>query len=126
MAYAGADGERPRVSASPRVTEHDRSESAAIEAKKPDMMALKQQSARRQLLLPRPCCFLHDHLGHPIPSPALLQPRHDAFVAAVERFAAQRHVPLIHFDPRARKDDVVAPDREAFTAREGVVVFGVA
>jgi hypothetical protein len=35
-------------------------------------------------------------------------------------------VPLISFDPRARKDDVVAPYRAAFTAREGVVVIGVA
>lgn len=56
----------------------------------------------------------------------MLQPRHDALVAAVERFAAQHHVPLIHFDPRNRKDDVVAPCRAAFTAREGVVVIGVA
>jgi len=72
------------------------------------------------------CYFLHDYLGHPIPSPALLQPRHDAFVAAVERYAAQHQVPLISFDPRARKDDVVAPYRQAFTAREGVVVIGIA
>jgi len=72
------------------------------------------------------CYFLHDYLGHPIPSPALLQPRHDAFVAAVERYAAQHHVPLIHFDPRDRKDDVVATHRAAFTAREGVVVIGLA
>lgn len=72
------------------------------------------------------CYFLHDYLGNPIPSPALLQPRHDAFIAAVERFAGQHHGPLIHFDPRARKDDVVAEYRRAFTAREGVVVIGVA
>lgn len=72
------------------------------------------------------CYFLHDYLGHPLPSPALLQPRHDAFIAAVERFAAQHHVPLVHFAPRTRKDDVVAEYRRAFTAREGVVVIGVA
>ena len=72
------------------------------------------------------CYFLRDYLGHPIPSPALLQLRHDAFVAAVERFAAQHDVPLIHFDPRARKDDVVAEYRRAFTVRDGVVVIGVA
>ena len=29
------------------------------------------------------CYFLHDYLGHPVPSPALLKPRHDRFVAAV-------------------------------------------
>jgi hypothetical protein len=72
------------------------------------------------------CYFLRDFLGHPIPSPALLQPRHDAFVAAVDRYAATHDVPLIHFDPRERKDDVVAPYRQAFTAREGVVLIGVA
>src|SRR5207253_10183806 len=25
------------------------------------------------------CYFLHDYLGHPVPSPALLKPRHDHF-----------------------------------------------
>jgi len=72
------------------------------------------------------CYFLRDHLGAPIPSPALLRPRHDAFVAAVERFATEHDVPVLTFDPRARKDDVVAPYRRAFTARDGVVVIGVA
>jgi len=28
------------------------------------------------------CYFLHDYLGHPVPSPALFKPRHDRFVAA--------------------------------------------
>ena len=36
------------------------------------------------------CYFLHDYLGHPVPSPALLKPRHDRFVAAVGQFAQRR------------------------------------
>ena len=35
------------------------------------------------------CYFLRDHLGHPIPSPALFKPLHDRFVTAVERFVAE-------------------------------------
>src|SRR5438477_13158120 len=33
------------------------------------------------------CYFLHDHLGHRLPSPALLKPRHDGLVTAVEQLA---------------------------------------
>jgi hypothetical protein len=39
------------------------------------------------------CYFLHDYLGHPVPSPALLKPRHDRLVAAVEQFAHERRFP---------------------------------
>jgi hypothetical protein len=35
------------------------------------------------------CYFLHDDLGHPVPSPALLKPRHDRFIAAVQQFAEE-------------------------------------
>jgi len=72
------------------------------------------------------CYFLHDYLGHPVPSPALLKPRHDRFVAAVQTFASDRHVPFVSFDRVDSKDALVAPYRARFTAREGVVVVGVA
>ena len=72
------------------------------------------------------CYFLHDHLGYPIPSPALFKILHDRFVTAVERFVAVHHIPVVHFEPGQRKDDVVAEYRTRFTAREGVVVLGVA
>ena len=72
------------------------------------------------------CYFLHDHLGYPIPSPALFKPLHDRFVTAVDRFVATHHVPVVHFERGQRKDDVVAAYRARFTAREGVVVLGVA
>ncbi len=72
------------------------------------------------------CYFLDDHLGHPIPSPALFKPLHDRCVTAVQAFARRHDVPLIPFEPRQRKDDVVAEYRRRFRAREGVVVIGVA
>src|SRR5262245_48076995 len=72
------------------------------------------------------CYFLHDYLGHPVPSPALFKPRHDRFIAAIEKFAAGRHVPLVSFEHVDSKDAFVAPYRARFTAREGVVVIGVA
>jgi hypothetical protein len=72
------------------------------------------------------CYFLQEHLGHPIPSPALFTPLHDRFVAAVPAFAQRHHVPLIAFEPGQRKDDVVARYRQRATAHEGVVVIGVA
>jgi hypothetical protein len=72
------------------------------------------------------CYFLHDYLGHPVPSPALLKPRHDRFVAAVQTFAADRQVPLVSFDHVHSKDAFVAPYRARFTAGEGVVLIGVA
>jgi hypothetical protein len=72
------------------------------------------------------CYFLHDYLGYPVPSPALLKPRHDRFVAAVEMFARDRHVPFVSFEHVDSKDAFVAPHRARFTAREGVVLVGVA
>jgi len=72
------------------------------------------------------CYFLHNYLGHPVPSPALLKPRHDRFVAAVEKFASDHHVPLVTFERGESKDEFVAPYRIRFTAREGVVLIGVA
>jgi hypothetical protein len=72
------------------------------------------------------CYFLQDHLGHPLPSPALFKPLHQRFVTAVNTFAQRYQIPLISFPPNQRKDDVVARYRRRFTAREGVVVIGVA
>ncbi len=72
------------------------------------------------------CYFLTEHLGYPIPSPALFRPLHDRFVTAVQAFAQRHDVPLITFEPKQRKDDIVADYRRDFTGREGVVVIGVA
>src|SRR5712691_9407960 len=72
------------------------------------------------------CYFLHDHLGNPIPSPALFRPMHDRFLTAVEAFASQHRIPTVEFTPGLRKDDIVAKYRARFTRREGVVVIGTA
>lgn len=44
------------------------------------------------------CYFFHDYLGHPVPSPALLKPRHDGFLAAVKTFAHDRAIPVVEFE----------------------------
>jgi hypothetical protein len=72
------------------------------------------------------CYFLQEHLGYPIPSPALFKPLHQRFVTGVHAFAQRYRIPLISFQPGQRKDDIVAGYRRRFTAREGVVVIGVA
>ena len=68
------------------------------------------------------CYFLHDYLGHPVPSPALLKPRHDGFVAAVQQFAQHHDVPFVPFERGESKDAFVAPYRTRFTAQDGVVL----
>jgi hypothetical protein len=70
--------------------------------------------------------FLHDHLGQPIPSPALFPPLHDRFVRAVRAFAQEQDLPIIPFERGQRKDDLAAQYRAHFEAREGVVFIGVA
>lgn len=72
------------------------------------------------------CYYLSEHLGYPIPSPALLRPMHDRFLTAVETFATAHRIPTVAFKPGERKDDIVATYRARFTRREGVVVLGIA
>jgi hypothetical protein len=72
------------------------------------------------------CWFLKEHLGKPIPSPALLRPLHDRFVHDVATFAEAGKIPVVHFERRQRKDDVAAEHRARFTQAEGVVFIGVA
>ncbi len=72
------------------------------------------------------CYFLRDHLGHPIPSPALFRPMHDRFVNAIKAYAMEHAVPLVPFEPRQDKDALVATYRARFHADDGVVIIGVA
>lgn len=69
--------------------------------------------------------FLTQHLGNPIPSPALFTKIGDAFRAAVARYAADQQIPLVQFAKDARKADVMRPYLEAAT-EPGVVAIGVA
>jgi hypothetical protein len=72
------------------------------------------------------CYFLRDHLGHPIPSPALFAPMLDRFVGAIKTYAATHATPLITFERGQRKDDIVAAHRAQRPMVDGVVVIGVA
>jgi hypothetical protein len=70
--------------------------------------------------------FLTKHRKQPVPSPALLEQITKRFKQAVETFAEQNEVPLIHFESGDRKDDIANERRERFTRTEGVVFIGIA
>src|SRR3989442_2677041 len=72
------------------------------------------------------CFFLRDHLGNPIPSPALFPPLHDQLVRAIKTFAESRRIPIVRFERGQRKDDVAARYRSRFKHAEGVVFIGIA
>lgn len=72
------------------------------------------------------CYFLRDYLGHPIPSPALFKPMHDGFVAAVNHVVERHAIPVMKFESGQDKDAIANAHRARFTAREGVVLLGIA
>lgn len=65
-------------------------------------------------------------MPYSVPSPALLKPPHDHFIAAIQVFAERHRIPVVPFERGERKDARVAKYRTQFTAREGVVIGGVA
>ncbi|MGH2764967.1 MAG: hypothetical protein ACRDKA_03485 [Actinomycetota bacterium] len=69
--------------------------------------------------------FLTEHLGNPIPSPALFAKIGNAFRAEVGRFAEDNDIPLIRFKKGERHIDVMRPYLEGAT-EPGVVAIGVA
>ena len=70
--------------------------------------------------------FLGEHLGKPVVSPALFAGLRERFVESVRGFVHEGAIPVVRFARGERKDDVVAPYRRRFQAREGVVCLGVA
>jgi len=72
--------------------------------------------------------FLTQHLGNPIPSPALFNQIGERFRAAVTRFAIGNDIPVVRFGKDARKAEVMRPYLDAARAagRPGVVAVGVA
>jgi len=72
------------------------------------------------------CDFMRRHLGQPIPSPAVLRPIHDRFVAGVDQFVRREGIPLVQFQRGQRKDDVANAHRARFERAEGVVFVGTA
>lgn len=69
--------------------------------------------------------FLCDHLGNPVPSPALFNKIGTAFRREMTAFADAHSIPVVRFSKGDRKADVMKPYLEAATA-PGVVAIGVA
>jgi hypothetical protein len=69
--------------------------------------------------------FLH-HRGYDIPSPAILAKMTTGYREAVEAFAQENDIPLIHFEPGVRKEEMAAQYRERHGEQEGVVFIGIA
>lgn len=70
--------------------------------------------------------FLMNALGKEIPSPALLGQMTQRFARAVKAHAEDRGIPLLHFRPGQRKDDVAQEMRRKRPVRDDVVFIGVA
>jgi len=70
--------------------------------------------------------FLMEHLGQPIPSPALLGHVTHRFVREVKEFARQRGIPMVKFKHDERKDAIANEIRKKRRVRDGVVFIGVA
>ena len=69
--------------------------------------------------------FLTQHLGYPIPSPALFANIGDRFRDGVKTFARRHRIPLFHFKKGQRKIEAMRPYLHA-AASPGVVAIGVA
>src|SRR5215468_2034976 len=70
--------------------------------------------------------FLTEHLGKPIPSPALLGQITQRWVGAVKAWASGQGIPLVHFEHGDRKDEVANRWRQQRGVRDQVVFLGVA
>jgi hypothetical protein len=70
--------------------------------------------------------FFHHHRGQPFASSVLMQPMSRDFVARLEQYARDQHVPLLTFARDQRKDDVAAEYRARATQAEGVLFIGKA
>ena len=69
--------------------------------------------------------FLRDHLGMPIASPAVMEKMGNRFRKAVDAFAEDHDIPIVHFKKGDRHIDVMTPYLEAAT-EPAVVAIGVA
>ena len=72
--------------------------------------------------------FLKDHLGNPVPSPAVMEKIGDRFRAAVASFAKANAIAVVRFTRADRKIDVMQPyvAAQAATGISGVAAIGVA
>src|ERR1044071_148120 len=67
--------------------------------------------------------FLREHLGNPLPSPALLGRIGERSRREVEQFVQQQGIPRVRFQ---RKDGIATQMRRRQSGQEGVVFVGVA
>ena len=72
--------------------------------------------------------FMTQHLGMPIPSPALMEKISSRFRRSVESFAEANGIPWVRFGKEDRKAEVMAPylRKAAATGRSQVAAIGVA
>lgn len=70
--------------------------------------------------------FFKGHRGAQVASTTLMAPMTRDFAAAVQRFAKQQGVEIVHFEKGQRKDDETQRRLKTFTADEGVLYIGVA
>ena len=70
--------------------------------------------------------FLTEHLGKPIPSPALLGQITQRWVETVKAWASRQGIPLVHFEHGERKDEIANRWRRQREVRDQVVFIGVA
>ena len=71
--------------------------------------------------------FMTQHLGKPIPSPALMEHIGTRFRKAVESYASSNGIPWVRFGKADRKIDVMQPhlQAQAATGKSGVAAVGV-
>ena len=72
--------------------------------------------------------FMTQHLGKPIPSPALMEQIGTRFRKAVESYADANEIPWVRFGKDDRKISVMQPhiEAQAATGKSGVAAIGVA
>ena len=72
--------------------------------------------------------FMTQHLGYPIPSPAIMEKIGTRFRRAVSEFAEAEHIPVVRFGKNDRKIEVMRRHvaAQAATGRSGVAAIGVA
>ena len=70
--------------------------------------------------------YLRTQRGHSVPTSAGMGPLPQAFVAAVDAYAAAQQLPVLTFKPGERKDDVVKPYLARFAGQTGLYLVGKA
>ena len=70
--------------------------------------------------------FIREQRNWPIPSPQMMKKISQAFREDVERFAAERNIPIVTFKKQDEKEEVAKEYLEQFEGQSGVVLIGKA